>query len=197
MQETPLFADADGYAGLSEMARHYIGGLLHARARPAGPGRPDHQQLSPPGARLRGADQPGLLAAQPLGLRAHPDVLEEPEGQAHRVPRARPVVQPVSGLRGAADGRPGRRAQQDRAARAGGRGHLRAGRAEEKANIRSTPGSLAEVLDALEADHEFLLQGDVFTEDLIDTWIDYKREHELQPVQMRPHPYEFFLYSDV
>jgi glutamine synthetase len=69
--------------------------------------------------------------------------------------------------------------------------------AEEKAHIRSTPGSLGEVLEALEADHEFLLQGGVFSEDLISTWIEYKREHELRPVQMRPHHYEFYLYSDV
>ena len=66
-----------------------------------------------------------------------------------------------------------------------------------KACIRSTPGSLDEALSALEADHDFLLQGDVFTADLIQTWIEYKRTHELLPMQMRPHPYEFFLYSDV
>ena len=66
---------------------------------------------------------------------------------------------------------------------------------EEAAQITSTPGSLGEVLSALEADHEFLLKGDVFTLDLIETWIDYKRERELNPVSLRPHPYEFFLFS--
>jgi hypothetical protein len=69
--------------------------------------------------------------------------------------------------------------------------------AEGKAgDIKSTPGSLGEVLQALEADHEFLLRGGVFTQDVIDTWISYKRQHELEPVALRPHPYEFFLYSD-
>lgn len=68
---------------------------------------------------------------------------------------------------------------------------------EARAHIRSTPGSLGEVLDALEADHRFLLRGDVFTEELIGTWIAYKREREVAPVQLRPHPYEFHLYHDV
>jgi glutamine synthetase len=63
--------------------------------------------------------------------------------------------------------------------------------------IKTVPGSLAETLDALESDHEFLLAGGVFTQDVIDTWIDYKRTHEVDPVRLRPHPYEFFLYYDV
>jgi glutamine synthetase len=67
----------------------------------------------------------------------------------------------------------------------------------EAAKIKSTPGSLGEVLDALEEDYEFLLQGDVFTKDLIETWIRYKRERELAPVNLRPVPYEFFLYYDL
>jgi glutamine synthetase len=56
---------------------------------------------------------------------------------------------------------------------------------------------LQEVLNALENDHEFLLKGGVFTKDLIETWIDYKRKKELDPVQLRPHPYEFALYFDI
>jgi glutamine synthetase len=68
---------------------------------------------------------------------------------------------------------------------------------EEKAGIKSTPGSLAEVLDALEKDHDWLLKGDVFTSDVIETWISYKRERELAPVNLRPVPYEFFLYFDL
>jgi glutamine synthetase len=67
---------------------------------------------------------------------------------------------------------------------------------EEKAKIASVPGSLADVLKALEADHEFLLKGDVFTQDLIDTWIDYKWTREVEPVALRPHPWEFYLYHD-
>ncbi|MBI2848493.1 MAG: type I glutamate--ammonia ligase [Chloroflexi bacterium] len=68
---------------------------------------------------------------------------------------------------------------------------------EEKTKIKSTPGSLGEVLDALEKDHDFLLQGGVFTADLIETWIDYKRKNEMEPVALRPHPYEFHLYFDI
>ena len=58
------------------------------------------------------------------------------------------------------------------------------------------PGSLAEALDALEADHAFLTKGGVFGEELIRTWIDWKREHEVDPVRLRPHPMEFALYYD-
>ena len=67
---------------------------------------------------------------------------------------------------------------------------------EEKKGIAQTPGTLSESLDALEADHEFLLKGDVFTESLIETYIDYKRVREVEGVALRPHPYEFFLYYD-
>ncbi len=68
---------------------------------------------------------------------------------------------------------------------------------EEKQDIASTPASLAESLAALENDHDFLLKGDVFTQDVIDTWIAYKRENELDPMSLRPHPYEFTLYYDI
>lgn len=69
--------------------------------------------------------------------------------------------------------------------------------AEEKAQVKSTPGSLEEVLDALEADHDYLLKGDVFTQDVIETWIDYKRRREVDAIRLRPHPYEFALYFDI
>ena len=68
---------------------------------------------------------------------------------------------------------------------------------EEAANVQKTPGSLAEALDALENDHRFLLRGDVFTKDVIDTWIAYKRENEVDALRLRPHPYEFCLYYDI
>jgi glutamine synthetase len=68
---------------------------------------------------------------------------------------------------------------------------------EEAAKVKATPGSLDEALVALEADYEYLLVGDVFTKDLIDTWIEYKREREIDPVRLRPHPWEFYLYSDI
>ena len=59
------------------------------------------------------------------------------------------------------------------------------------------PGSLDEALVALEADHEFLLAGNVFTPDVIETWISYKRENEIDAMRLRPHPYEFYLYYDI
>ncbi|MFL5797138.1 MAG: type I glutamate--ammonia ligase [Actinomycetota bacterium] len=68
---------------------------------------------------------------------------------------------------------------------------------EESSQVQQVPGSLEEVLNALEADHQFLLEGGVFTQDVIDTWIEYKREHELDAVRLRPHPYEFALYYDL
>ena len=68
---------------------------------------------------------------------------------------------------------------------------------EEVKNLPSVPASLEEALGELEKDHEFLLKGDVFTEDIIRTWIDYKKEVECQAVSIRPHPYEFHLYYDV
>ncbi len=68
---------------------------------------------------------------------------------------------------------------------------------EEKANIPQTPGSLRAVLEALEKDHAWLLKGDVFTKDLIEAHINYKMKHEVEAIDLRPHPYEFFLYYDI
>ena len=68
---------------------------------------------------------------------------------------------------------------------------------EELAEIESVPTSLSDSLDALEEDHDYLLKGDVFTQDVIDTWIQYKRENEIDAVNLRPHPYEFYLYYDI
>ena len=113
----PLFYDETGYGGLSDMARYYIGGILkHAPSLLAftNPTVNSYHRLVP------GFEAPisaGLLPAQPLGLRAHPDHGREPEGQAHRVPLPRPVGQPVPRLLGAAAGRPRRHQEQDRAAR--------------------------------------------------------------------------------
>ena len=122
----PLFYDETGYAGLSDMARYYIGGILkHAPSLLAftNPTVNSYHRLVPG---LRGAGQPGLQPAQPLGLRADPDHRLEPEGQAHRVPLPRPVGQPLPRLLGAAAGRPRRHQEQDRAAGADRQGHLRA-----------------------------------------------------------------------
>jgi glutamine synthetase len=68
--------------------------------------------------------------------------------------------------------------------------------ADVLASIPTVPGSLDDALDALERDHEFLLKGGVFTEDLIRTWIEYKRNEEADQVRLRPHPWEFALYYD-
>ena len=68
---------------------------------------------------------------------------------------------------------------------------------EELAQVPQVPGSLPEVLDALEADHEFLLAGGVFTPDVIETWVEYKRINEVDALRLRPHPWEFALYYDI
>lgn len=68
---------------------------------------------------------------------------------------------------------------------------------EKAKNVRQVPGSLEESLKALEADHEFLRRGDVFTEDVIDMWLEYKRKREIDAIRLRPHPWEFYLYFDV
>jgi glutamine synthetase len=67
----------------------------------------------------------------------------------------------------------------------------------ERAKIQSTPGSLDEALDALEADYQFLLKGEVFTRDAVETYITYKRSREIDEIRLRPHPYEFLLYYDI
>src|SRR5205807_10298765 len=68
---------------------------------------------------------------------------------------------------------------------------------EELKEVAQVPASLGEVLDSLEADHDFLLEGGVFTPDLIETWVSLKRDNEIDPLRLRPHPYEFALYYDV
>ena len=69
--------------------------------------------------------------------------------------------------------------------------------AEELKNVPSTPGSLEEAVLKLGSHHNFLVKGDVFTKDVIDTWVDWKINHEIRPMQMRPVPYEFYLYFDM
>jgi glutamine synthetase len=68
---------------------------------------------------------------------------------------------------------------------------------EDLARVQKTAGSLEEVLDALERDHDYLLKGDVFTKDVIDVWLSYKRTRELDAIRLRPHPWEFALYFDL
>ena len=121
----PLFFDETGYAGLSD-----LGPVVHRRPaapRPGDPGlrRPDDELVQAARARLRGAGQPRVQPAQPLGVVPHPAGPAQPEGQARRVPLPRRLVEPVPGLLGDDDGRPRRRAEQDRAARPGRQGPLR------------------------------------------------------------------------
>jgi glutamine synthetase len=68
---------------------------------------------------------------------------------------------------------------------------------DEMAKVPKAPGTLDEALDALESDHKFLLEGNVFTKDVIETYLGYKRLHEIDEIRLRPHPYEFFLYYDI
>jgi glutamine synthetase len=68
---------------------------------------------------------------------------------------------------------------------------------EERHKVPSAPGSLDEALHALAFDHQFLLKGDVFTKDVVETHLAYKRAHEIDEIRLRPHPYEFVLYYDV
>ena len=68
---------------------------------------------------------------------------------------------------------------------------------EEALGIEKVPASLDAVLDRLEVDHDYLIEGGVFTPDLIETWIEYKREYEIDPIRLRPHPHEFAMYYDI
>ena len=175
--------------------------VVHRRAAPARPGapgvrRPDHELVPPAGAGLRGSHQPRLLAAEPVGLRADPRVLQDPAAKrvefAHPIPRATRIWRsPRCSLAGL-DGIKNKIEPPDPIDK-----DLYDLPPEEAAQVKQVPGSLEEVLDALEIDHGFLLEGGVFTQDVIDTWIEYKRENELDAVRLRPHPYEFYLYYDV
>ena len=191
-----IFYDEKGYGGLSETALYYIGGILkHARA-PARLRRGQHQLLPPSGAGLRGPDQPGLFRPQPQRRRPHPRWSAAPRASASnsapRTPRRIPYLlfsaMAMAGHR--------RHPEQDHAAAAHRQGHLRTGPRGEEGHRPDPRLAQSESLDALEADHEFLLKGDVFSESLIQTYIDYKRVREVEGVALRPHPYEFFLYYD-
>ena len=184
--------------GLRSAVRHRP--LVYRRPAAARQGDPrlrraDHQLLSPPGARLRGADQSRLLAAEPLGMHPHPDVLHDAGRASPRVPLTDPTCNPylsfsaqlLAGLDGIINKvEPPAPIDAD----------IYELSAEEKAGIDGTPGSLEEALDALEADQEFLYRGDVFTKDVVDAWLDFKRAGAKE-IQLRPHPYEFYLYSEM
>lgn len=191
----PLFA-GDGYAGLSEMALYAIGGILkHAAAILAftNPTTNSYKRLVP------GYEAPVNLAYSQRNRSAACRIpMYSPSPKAKRVefrcpdPSANPYLAFSALTMAALDGienkiDPGDPLDKD----------IYDLPPEEAANVPKTPGSLAEALDALEADHEFLLRGDVFTQDVIDTWLSYKRENEVDAMRLRPHPYEFCLYYDV
>jgi glutamine synthetase len=154
--------------GISDMGPWYIGGLLaHAPALLAfsNPTTNSYRRLVP------GYEAPINLVYSQRNRSACvriPLYLQDAGGEAAGVPDARPVVQPVPRVRGDAPGRDGRDQEQDRAAGADGQGPLRPP-ARGEGERQAGPGSLEEVLDALENDHQFLLEGGVFTQDVIDT----------------------------
>jgi glutamine synthetase len=191
----PLFFDEGGYALLSETARHYIGGiLLHAPALLAicAPTTNSYRRLVP------GFEAPiNLVYSQRNRSAAVRIPTDSSSPKARRIefrapdPSCNPYLAFAAMLMAGIDGikrkiEPPTPLDVD----------IYELSAEEKAHIRGTPGSLAESLDALEQDNSFLLTGNVFTEDLVATYLDYKRSRELVQVQLRPHPYEFFLCYD-
>jgi glutamine synthetase len=194
--EKNVFYDEAGYAQLSDAAKYYIGGLLkHSSAllALAAPTTNSYRRLVP------GFEAPVNLAYSQRNRSAIcriPVYSKSP--RAKRIEFRAPdsscnpylcfaalLMAGLDGIQNRID--PGEPVDKD----------LYELPPEEALNIQQVPGSLADVLDALEADYEFLLKGDVFTMDLLEGYIAYKREVEVDPVRMRPHPYEFTLYYDV
>jgi glutamine synthetase len=189
---TPLMADKSGYAGLSQLARSYVGGLLaHAPALLAfcAPTTNSYRRLVPGyeapvnlvySARNRSACiRIPMYSDSPKAKRVEfrcPDAAANPYLAFSAM-----LLAGLDGIRRGLD--PGGPADYDLFEEADG-------------SVPQVPDSLGGALDALEADHEFLLEGDVFSEELIRTWIDYKRENEVDAVRLRPHPAEFALYFD-
>lgn len=193
--EKPLFA-GDQYAGLSEMALHYIGGILkHAPALAAfaAPTMNSYKRLVP------GFEAPVNLAYSQRNRSAAvriPLYSQSPKAKRLEVRFPDPscnayltfsamLMAGLDGIQNKLD--PGQPLDKD----------IYDLPPEELAEVPSLPGSLDDSLRALELDHSFLLKGEVFTEALIQRWIDYKREKEINPVRMRPHPLEFALYYDI
>lgn len=189
-----LFA-GDGYAGLSDLALYAVGGILkHAAALLAfaAPTNNSYRRLVP------GYEAPVNLVMSQRNRSAAvriPMYSNSPKAKRFEFrcpdPTANGYIAWSAMLMAALDGienkiDPGEKLDRD----------IYEMSKEELANIPQVPGSLEEALAALEADHDFLKVGGVFTEDLIETWIEYKEENEIAPLKLRPHPYEFFLYYD-
>ena len=191
----PLFA-GDGYAGLSEMALFYIGGLLkHARALSAiiAPTTNSYKRLVP------GYEAPVNLAYSRRNRSAAVRIpMYSASPKAKRVefrppdPSCNPYLAFAAMMMAGLDGiqnktAPGEPLDKD----------IYDLSPEELKMVPSMPGSLDDALTSLEEDHAFLLKGDVFSEELIETFIGYKRRAEAEAVRLRPHPYEFALYYDI
>ena len=192
----PLFWDEVNYGGISDLARWYIGGLIaHAPALLAftNPTTNSYRRLVP------GYEAPIMLV---YSQRNRSACVRIPVGgsspKAKRIefrtpdPSCNPYLAFSAMLMAGLDGiknkiEPPEPIDKD----------LYDLPPEEKANVKQVPGDLDEVLNALEGDHQWLLEGGVFTQDVIDTWIEYKRFEERDAVRLRPHPYEFSLYYDV
>ncbi len=191
----PLFA-GDGYAGLSPIALHYIGGLLkHATALAAliAPTTNSYKRLVP------GFEAPVNLAYSRRNRSAACRIpMYSASPKAKRVefrppdPSCNPYLAFAAMLMAGLDGVENKLPAGDPLDR-----DIYDLSPEELKNVPSLPGSLDAALDALEEDHQFLLKGEVFTEELIRTWIDYKRSKEVDALRLRPHPYEFQLYYDI
>ncbi|MDQ2838811.1 MAG: type I glutamate--ammonia ligase [Actinomycetota bacterium] len=192
----PLFYDETGYAGLSDLARYYIGGLLHhapSLLAFTNPTVNSYHRLVP------GYEAPVNLVYSAGNRSACIRVpITGTSPKAKRIefrvpdPSANPYLGFSAMLMAGLDGIKNKIEPADPIDK-----DLYELPPDEAASIRQVPGSLSEVLDHLEADNEYLQEGGVFTADLIQTWIDYKRTNEIDPVRLRPHPYEFELYYDI
>lgn len=191
----PLFA-GNGYAGLSDTALYYIGGILkHAKSLAAitNPTTNSYKRLTP------GFEAPVNLAYSARNRSASiriPTYSTSPKAKRCEVrfpdPSCNPYLAFAAMLMAGLDGienkiHPGEPLDKD----------IYELGPEELAGVPTMPGSLEEALNHLEEDHEYLLKGNVFTEDAIETWINYKRTREVDALRLRPHPYEFFLYFDI
>jgi glutamine synthetase len=191
----PLFA-GDGYAGVSQMCLYYIGGILkHAPALCAfvAPTTNSYKRLVP------GFEAPVNLAYSSRNRSAAVRIpMYSPSPKAKRIevrfpdPACNGYLAFAAMLMAGLDGiehriDPGEPLDKD----------IYALSPAELSKVPSVPGSLEGALNALENDYEFLIKGDVYTMDAIETWLDYKRSKEIDPVRLRPHPYEFKLYFDI
>ena len=194
--DEPLFFDELGYAGLADVARYYIGGLLaHAPALLAlcAPTTNSYKRLVP------GYEAPVNLVYSQRNRSAAvriPVYSKSPKAKRleFRCPDAscNPYLAFSAMLMAGMDGIKNKLEPREPVDK-----DLYDLEPEDLAAVPQVPGSLEEALIALEDDHDFLLEGGVFTQDVVDTWIDYKRVHEVDELRLRPHPWEFYLYYDI